>query len=334
MKRRLSIIIPGYNNPYDWWIRCVKSVLKAITADDEIICVDDGSSGDNTFLQKLTHLDKRIKVIYRKNGGLAEARNTGLKIAQGDYVTFIDSDDEIRVETFDKVFEEIKKSNSDIAFYGVHVIWPKLKLQKVDVLPTRFYGIPSNGDLEQIYKVGLLEYACNKVYRMTFLREHDIWFTPKVCPGEDTLFNLKCIACNATFSSVDFTGYIYYRTGKTICSRYVPFFEKNIKMRRAAWIGLESSLQGRGLFLRKKFIATEREIFYMAWKNMWRPLSPVSLYERWKFLETGREFLVRPRWVMFSSKLVYNFLRFCFYRYTVQRWWMKRSYPHCKEFKE
>ena len=75
---RLSIIIPGYNTPKIWWERCLKSVLAACGQNDEIICVDDGST-DNSgkILEEYAKKDARIKIVTKTNGGLSSARNEG-----------------------------------------------------------------------------------------------------------------------------------------------------------------------------------------------------------------------------------------------------------------
>ena len=92
---KLSVIIPGYNTPEAWWRRCVDSVKRPLGPDDEIILVDDGSSDGAKFLDTLG-----CKVIHKQNGGLASARNAGMAVAQGEFVTFVDSDDEVMPGTF------------------------------------------------------------------------------------------------------------------------------------------------------------------------------------------------------------------------------------------
>ncbi len=93
MNQIVSIIVPAYNErPY--LKRCVESILYQTYRNIEIILVDDGSNdGTNELCDQLKYNDSRIKVIHKLNGGLSSARNAGLKIATGDYITFIDSDD-------------------------------------------------------------------------------------------------------------------------------------------------------------------------------------------------------------------------------------------------
>lgn len=98
MKVSLTVIIPVYNteNTLD---RCIKSVLA--NQVDEVILVDDGSpDGSGKKCDIWAELDTRIKVIHKANGGLSDARNAGLKAATGDYVSFVDSDDEVTPDTY------------------------------------------------------------------------------------------------------------------------------------------------------------------------------------------------------------------------------------------
>ena len=95
----LSIIIPVYNN-HNTLGRCIKSVLAQNINDCEIIIVDDGSTDNSGLLaDEWAKKDKRITVIHKSNGGLSDARNRGLDIVKGYYVTFIDSDDELMNNT-------------------------------------------------------------------------------------------------------------------------------------------------------------------------------------------------------------------------------------------
>ena len=101
MSDLISIIIPVYNVE-KYLERCVKSVINQTYKNLEIILVDDGAK-DNSgkMCDELSKLDSRIKVIHKENGGLSDARNFGLKIATGDYIGFVDSDDYIADDMYE-----------------------------------------------------------------------------------------------------------------------------------------------------------------------------------------------------------------------------------------
>lgn len=108
-----SIIIPIYNVE-DYLERCLQSVINQTYKDIEIILVDD-ESPDNcpSLCEKYSAQDSRIKVIHKKNGGLSDARNTGLALATGEYVIFVDADDYIDKNTCE-MFKEYAKQHYDI----------------------------------------------------------------------------------------------------------------------------------------------------------------------------------------------------------------------------
>lgn len=120
-KTQLSVIIPVYNVE-NYLVECVNSVLAQSLKALEIILVDDGSTDNSGSLcDQLAAKDRRIVVIHKKNGGLSSARNVGLDIAKGQYVTFVDSDDVIiGNDTLSHVVQCLIEDNDlDIVQYDV-----------------------------------------------------------------------------------------------------------------------------------------------------------------------------------------------------------------------
>lgn len=113
---KISIIIPVYKVER-YLDRCVNSVVNQTYTNLEIILIDDGSPDNcDKICDSWAERDKRIKVIHKENGGLSSARNTGLKVATGEYIQFVDSDDWIEKNTVEKLYELlINNANADIA---------------------------------------------------------------------------------------------------------------------------------------------------------------------------------------------------------------------------
>lgn len=89
----LSIIVPVYNKA-SYLCRCIDSILRNIVIESEVILVDDGSTDNSGDLcDEYAQRDTRIKVVHQPNEGLSEARNSGLYIARGEYIHFVDADD-------------------------------------------------------------------------------------------------------------------------------------------------------------------------------------------------------------------------------------------------
>lgn len=114
MNSLVSIIIPVYNVE-QYLNRCVESAINQTYNNLEIILVDDGSP-DNCpqICDDWAKKDNRIKVIHKENGGLSSARNAGINNMTGEYVYFIDSDDEINPSTIEQMFKVAKEDNCDM----------------------------------------------------------------------------------------------------------------------------------------------------------------------------------------------------------------------------
>ena len=111
----ISIIIPVYNTRQILINRCIKSVLQQTFKNFEVIIIDDGSNEIVAkTLDDISNLSKRIRLIHKKNEGVSIARNLGIRLSKGKYVTFIDSDDYISPFYLEKLYSIMKKDKVDI----------------------------------------------------------------------------------------------------------------------------------------------------------------------------------------------------------------------------
>lgn len=112
----VSIVIPVWNAK-DFLMRCLNSIINQSLNQVEIICVNDASSDDSlAILQEYAFIDKRIQIIdLPKNSGESAARNVGLARAKGEYIAFVDNDDEIDLNFYEKVYALAKETGADIA---------------------------------------------------------------------------------------------------------------------------------------------------------------------------------------------------------------------------
>ncbi|WP_270474901.1 glycosyltransferase [Clostridium cochlearium] len=114
MSKIISVIVPIYNVK-ELLPKCIESICSQTYKDLEIILVNDGSTDNcGQICDEYALRDSRIKVIHKVNGGLSDARNAGIKIAKGEYVAFIDSDDYIVNDTYEILVNEAIKNNLDI----------------------------------------------------------------------------------------------------------------------------------------------------------------------------------------------------------------------------
>ena len=115
---KISIVIPVYNVE-KYLDKCVQSARHQTLQDIEIILVDDESpDGCPQMCDEYAKQDGRIKVVHKKNGGLGFARNSGLEVATGEYITFLDSDDFVDLNTYEHLYNIAKANSLDAIYYN------------------------------------------------------------------------------------------------------------------------------------------------------------------------------------------------------------------------
>ena len=135
-KKMISVIVPVYKVE-QYLDKCVQSILAQTYKQFEVILVDDGSPDScPQICDRYAKKDKRVRVLHKDNGGLSDARNEGTKIAEGDYVTYVDSDDYISKDYLATLSELLKKYKADIAVTGIEVFdendYPKCKKKGIE----------------------------------------------------------------------------------------------------------------------------------------------------------------------------------------------------------
>lgn len=218
---KLSIIIPVYQTQ-DTIDRCIESILQQSFTDYEIILVDDGSDYECSQLcDKYPQEDRRITTIHKENGGLSDARNTGIKHSKGEYITFIDSDDAIQNDTLQALMDEINKyPETDVLEYPImERIGHSHKEQLLAFTPRNYNNCWEYWLNEQAY---LHTYACNKIFRRCLFKNVSF---PKGKTFEDVQtipFLIGLISTEGTFQQkvkirVTNKGcYLYYWNNKGI----------------------------------------------------------------------------------------------------------------------
>lgn len=323
---RLSVIVPGCNTPENWWRRCVESLLK--TGADEIVCIDDGSRVRPDFLNEYP-----VKTIFReKNEGLAAVRNAALEVAQGEFVTFVDSDDEVEPETFNRCLSQLEKTGADIAVYGVRVIWVGDGLAKEDVPTFDIQGRQlTPTDVKALYDGCLLNYSCNKVYRRSFLVKNGLRFERDGMPCEDIIFNLSCILAGAKFCMVPYVGYVYYRTRGTLLSKYKQSGKIGLMLADKMWKRYKIENPGEREVLGEMGELSETVRMAEDWRNIWLPGSPFGLLRRWEWLKQHPQLGGAGA---FAKMMLFMLVRRYFYFRPLRRVHTKRLFPTARDWQE
>lgn len=113
--QKISVIVPVYNS-IDCLEKCVKSICAQTYSDLEILLIDDGSTdGTDRLCEQLAQQDCRIRTYHKKNGGASSARNVGIKLASGEYLGFVDSDDYIEPYVYEKLMKALTDKNCPVA---------------------------------------------------------------------------------------------------------------------------------------------------------------------------------------------------------------------------
>lgn len=185
---KISVIVPVYKTE-KYLDKCVESIVNQTYKNLEIILVDDGSPDDcPQFCDAWVKKDNRIKVIHKQNGGLADARNAGLSIAQGDYIGFIDSDDYIDLDMYECLINCAVENNADISgcFYR------KIGKDFLNELGSDYSVKVFNSEdyLCEYYLKNVLYFSCcNKIYKRELIGKTR--FSPEAGLCEDGCFNYE-----------------------------------------------------------------------------------------------------------------------------------------------
>jgi len=194
----VSVIICNYNGE-EYLEKCLKSVTGQSLQNIEIICVDDGST-DNSLhiLEKYAAIDDRIKIISQKNQGLATSRNNALKIAKGNYIAFVDSDDWLKFDALEKLYKKLQENRLDMLSFGcVNVQKVTMKEEynpyyAFEYLPKNFKAKWFNYKKFKKYLLKMAVSSCLTVYKRDFLEKNNIKFPDGIC-FEDNIFFTKAL---------------------------------------------------------------------------------------------------------------------------------------------
>lgn len=224
MEQKISIIIPVYNVEKHL-SRCIESILKQTFRNIEIILIDDGSSDKCPQICDLyAKRDPRIKVIHKENAGAGIARNSGIELATGKFISFVDSDDYIAPNMFEKLYNEIEHKDVDAVFCNYYEVFDTgQRIKKLDIKNNH---IIKNEEINTFY-YSIISFFRPVVWRALFkadiLLKYDLKFvSEREVLSEDKFFLLDYLKfCNSLAFITDCLYYYYINTNSLI-HRYNP----------------------------------------------------------------------------------------------------------------
>lgn len=212
----ISIIVPIYNVE-QYLNQCLQSVCSQSYDNLEIILVDDGSSDRSPELcDEWAEKDSRIHVIHKQNGGLSDARNTGISCAKGEYIAFVDSDDWIEKDMYQKLWSELQQNNAQIAACKIVKVFEATSEEQKIYSKQKVFT--SKEALQTLLKgQDFCAVAWNKLYRRDVIG--DIRF-PVGRLHEDEFFTYRVIANASRLVLVPEAKYYYRQRAGSIMDKW------------------------------------------------------------------------------------------------------------------
>ena len=231
----VSVIVPVYNAQQQI-ARCVESIRRQSYTNLEILLLNDGSRDVSLEVcQMYARVDPRILIVDKNNSGVSSTRNIGLRLAKGEYLQFVDSDDYLTEEATRLMVEAAQRSQADM------VIAPYYRMLYQDLAqeekPRRFFS--KKAPICEVYsflKPGVYDKKTfarhlmdqpasfyygvlwNKLYRRQIVADHDIFCDTDLDWSEDFLFNLEYIRYAERFCSIETPVYYYMKTPGSLCA--------------------------------------------------------------------------------------------------------------------
>jgi glycosyltransferase involved in cell wall biosynthesis len=198
---KISVIIPVYN--IDKYLkRCLENALNQTLKQIEIICIDDGSTDDSSKIltEYLQNHKNFIVKTFTQNQGVSAARNAGLSLAQGEYLAFVDGDDEVDLNFYEKLYQKAKETDADIV--------------KGQVMEIEYGG--KRNIVKQLQEIAdnkflFLTHWGSAIYKRALIAENNITFPHGYSLGEDLLFLNKAVFAAKNLQLVCDVYYNYYR---------------------------------------------------------------------------------------------------------------------------
>lgn len=228
---KISVIVPVYN-VQDYVKQCIHSIIAQTYHDLEIILVDDGST-DNSFqiCKDAAAKDSRIITVSQKNAGVSAARNNGIKMSTGDYITFVDSDDWLHHDLYLNMTEVLKRyPRTDVVMCDFMTVKNNTAQQITSQLREGLYI--KKDMISRIYPTLLVTEdfgrlpivsACTCIYKRSFMLKYSIQFDEDLRYSEDYLFMADVMThCDSYYYLKNFFAYNYRQYEESRSKKYQP----------------------------------------------------------------------------------------------------------------
>ena len=202
-----SIVVPVYNAE-KYLDECLESIRIQSFDDFEVILVDDGSTdGSLSIMRRYSDLDSRFKVVSQENRGVSSARNQGIALSAGKYISFVDADDFVESSYLKTICASFESHDADIVVFGGRSTPSD---ENVDLLMSTSKVVYVGNSIEALFnETGSRPYMCNKAYRLDLLKKTGAVFDECLSIGEDQAFQFKVFPKARTVSFIQDVLYFY-----------------------------------------------------------------------------------------------------------------------------
>lgn len=232
---KVSVIIPVYNvEPY--LRQCLDSVVNQTYRDLEIILVDDGSPDNcGTICDEYAAKDERVTVVHKQNGGVSAARNDALKLASGEWISFVDPDDWCELDLYEKAIPKALESDADIVLFSIFKQTGKNKEERLHTFDREF----ETSDRQFIAKLQAAalgrslvplskekrhgqDAPWDKLFKASFIFENGLTYAENVKAHEDIIFNVNAFQFAQKVCFFDMPLYHWRANPASIGHKYTP----------------------------------------------------------------------------------------------------------------
>lgn len=315
---KVSIILPIYNVE-KYLDRCMESLFNQTLEDIEIIMVDDGSP-DNCpqMCDEYAKKDNRVKVVHKKNAGLGYARNSGLEVAKGEYIAFVDSDDYVGLNMYKTLYDRAEADKCDAVFCGFRtevrqnkwVYSDEVDADKLwrgkDVQLFMLDMIASGAGVkaERLYQMSVW----HSIYKRSIIEDNHLRFvSEREVASEDIPFQIDYLSKANTVAYIKETFYSYCLNGTSLTATLKPEKYARYKQLRACLLTKSSDAEYVNR-VNRLFIGYTRSHLYdiinSAWKNKVAMMKDIQTDKVWKEINQSYSPVNLP----FISKSIYKFL--------------------------
>ncbi len=216
----LSVIVPVHNAG-EYLAGCLDSILRQTCGDMEVICVNDGSTDHSQeILARYAQKDPRIKIITQQNSGVSAARNAGLALAGGSFVTFVDADDTIEPDTYQYSLSRFTE-DIDLVVFAANVLDGDVGEDNISVKGGKdYHEIIFTGKriLSNNLLIHMTSTVWNKIFRKSIIEQYDIQFPQGICFEDNTFLYSYTSHCKYAYF-VDKYFYNYIQRSASIMNK-------------------------------------------------------------------------------------------------------------------